>query len=74
MKKLCPTGRLLKAISPTEVKWDRLSEIETSVIRLRFGFETEKCLLLKEVGERLGLTREGVRTIESRSLRKLRRP
>ena len=50
---------------------DRLGPREASVIRMRFGLDGEEPLTLKEIGERLGLTRERVRQIESEALSKL---
>ena len=51
---------------------DRLDGREAAVIRLRFGLDDEEPKTLKEIGERLGLTRERVRQIESEALSKLR--
>jgi RNA polymerase primary sigma factor len=49
----------------------RLDERERSILTLRFGLEGEVPLTLKEVGQRLGVTREWVRKIEIRAVRKL---
>jgi RNA polymerase primary sigma factor len=49
-----------------------LPDVEASVLRLRFGLGDDTPRTLKEVGERLGLTRERVRQIESEALSKLR--
>ena len=50
-----------------------LTAREEEVIRLRFGIDNNKSLKLEEVGNLLGVTRERVRQIESKALRKLNR-
>jgi RNA polymerase primary sigma factor len=49
----------------------RLDVRERAILSLRFGLEGEVPLTLKEVGRRLGVTREWVRKIEIRAVRKL---
>lgn len=44
---------------------------EAEVLRLRFGIDVEAPLTLREIGERLGVSRERVRQLETRALRKL---
>ena len=44
---------------------------EAAVLRMRFGLDDQEPKTLKEIGERLGLTRERVRQIESEALLKL---
>jgi RNA polymerase primary sigma factor len=50
---------------------DTLDQREATVLRLRFGFDDEDTHTLHEIGERLGLTRERVRQLQSEALRKL---
>jgi RNA polymerase primary sigma factor len=52
-------------------RMERLDERERAILALRFGLEGELPLTLKEVGHRLGVTREWVRKIELRAVRKL---
>src|SRR5262250_1919798 len=50
---------------------DKMDKREAAVLRMRFGLDDEEPKTLKEIGERLGLTRERVRQIESEALSKL---
>jgi len=50
---------------------DALDDREASVVRMRFGLEPFEPMTLREVGEKLGLTRERVRQLEHQALRKL---
>ena len=50
---------------------DRLDERERLVISLRFGLQDGSPLTLKEIGRRIGVTREWVRKIELRAVSKL---
>ena len=58
------TEKLLATLTPREQK----------VLRLRFGLGGERDHTLEEVGRRLSLTRERIRQIEQKALRKLRLP
>jgi RNA polymerase primary sigma factor len=50
---------------------ERLDERERTILSLRYGLEGAVPLTLKEIGRRLGVTREWVRKIELRAVRKL---
>lgn len=47
---------------------------EARILRLRFGLENGRAYTLEEVGEKFGLTRERIRQIEGKALRRLRHP
>jgi RNA polymerase primary sigma factor len=51
-----------------------LTEREEQVLKLRFGLEDGTCRTLEEVGNIFGVTRERIRQIEAKALRKLRHP
>ena len=51
-----------------------LTEREEKVLRLRFGLEDGRSRTLEEVGQQFNVTRERIRQIEAKALRKLRHP
>lgn len=56
--------QLLSSLSPREAR----------ILRLRFGLHNGRSYTLEEVGKKFGLTRERIRQIEGRALRRLRHP
>ncbi len=71
-----PTDEATRELLRQQMKdiLDSLTDREREVLDLRFGLTTGESLTLEEVGERLGITRERVRQIEAKALRKLRHP
>ena len=53
---------------------DTLTEREQKVLRLRFGMNDGRARTLEEVGKEFDVTRERIRQIEAKALRKLRHP
>ena len=53
---------------------DSLPYREARILRLRFGLDDGRFYTLEEVGQKFGLTRERIRQIETKALRRLRHP
>jgi RNA polymerase primary sigma factor len=51
-----------------------LSDREAKVLRMRFGLSGNRMMTLEEVGQKFGVTRERIRQIEAKALRKLKHP
>lgn len=51
-----------------------LSPREKDVLRLRFGFDDGRARTLEEIGQIFKVTRERIRQIEAKAMRKLRQP
>jgi RNA polymerase primary sigma factor len=65
---------MLEAGDEWDILWGRIERLdarERTILVLRYGLEGESPLTLKEIGRRLGVTREWVRKIEVRAVRKL---
>ena len=58
----------------TEDILDSLTPREAKVLRMRFGIGMNTDHTLEEIGEQFGVTRERIRQIEAKALRKLRHP
>jgi RNA polymerase primary sigma factor len=53
---------------------EALSDREAKVLRMRFGLSGNRMMTLEEVGKQFGVTRERIRQIEAKALRKLKHP
>lgn len=50
---------------------DQIDEREAKILRMRFGLDADEPMTLKDIGEKVGLTRERVRQIENEALKRL---
>lgn len=73
---LAPDEAALKTITNEDIDTvlKTLTPREEAVIRLRFGLKDGRCHTLEEVGLEFDVTRERIRQIEAKALRKLRHP
>ena len=73
---LAPDEAALKTITNEDIDnvLRTLTPREEAVIRLRFGLQDGRCHTLEEVGSEFHVTRERIRQIEAKALRKLRHP
>lgn len=69
-----PDNTLISESLKTEIEraLSTLSEREAEVLKLYFGFDTEHAMTLEEIGEKFHLTRERVRQIKEKAIRRLR--
>lgn len=69
-----PDNKLISESLKTEIKraLATLSEREAQVLQLYFGFDTDHAMTLEEIGEKFNLTRERVRQIKEKAIRRLR--
>ena len=73
---MAPDDAALKTITSEDINsvLKTLTPREEDVIRLRFGLHDGRCHTLEEVGTEFHVTRERIRQIEAKALRKLRHP
>ena len=57
-----------------EAVLNTLSTREADILRMRFGINAAKPMTLEEVGQHYGVTRERIRQVENKAIRKLRNP
>jgi RNA polymerase primary sigma factor len=74
LRQPAPDHQLMEESLKVEVRraLNTLSEREAQVIRLYFGLDQEHSLTLEEIGEKFNLTRERVRQIKEKAIRRLR--
>lgn len=69
-------GNLVKEANSQIVRdvLETLPTREAEIIKMRFGIDNEKAMTLEEVGKVYGITKERIRQIENKAIRKLRNP
>ena len=69
-------GNLVKEANSQIVRavLDTLPTRESEIMKMRFGIDREKAMTLEEVGKVYGITKERIRQIENKAIRKLRHP
>ena len=68
------TGTAWRGTEQVDDVLNTLNGREKRVLQLRFGLEDGRSRTLEEVGQEFGVTRERIRQIEAKALRKLRHP
>lgn len=68
------TSNIMQTEQLYEIMADCLTDREDMVIRLRYGLDNNSPMTLEEVGKVFGVTRERIRQIETKAIRKMRAP
>ena len=71
-----PIAKLIREANSQiiDTVFSTLSDREAQILRMRFGIDVPKPMTLEEVGEHFNLTRERIRQLENKAIRKLRNP
>lgn len=71
-----PLSKLLREANSQIIQsvLNTLPPREAEILRMRFGIDREKPMTLEEVGQHYGLTKERIRQVENKAIRKLRHP
>lgn len=71
-----PLSKLLREANSQIIQsvLNTLPPREAEILRMRFGINREKPMTLEEVGQHYGLTKERIRQVENKAIRKLRHP
>ena len=71
-----PIAKLIREANSQiiDTVFSTLSDREAQILRMRFGIDVPKPMTLEEVGEHFSLTRERIRQLENKAIRKLRNP
>lgn len=75
IKAVCATEEVSEeAVKNYRKLLEELSDREERIIRLRYGLDDGVCRTLEEVAKEFGVTREKIRQVEAKAIKKLRHP